>query len=262
MTDTGARRTDFKALHQSGCFVMPNPWDAGSARALATLGFEALASTSAGFGFSRGLADVPGELGLEAVLAHVAELVAATELPLNADFQDGYAADAAGVAANVLRCVETGVAGLSIEDAPGRGGEALLEAAAAVERVEAARDAIDSTGSEVLLTARAECFLVGHPEPLTESIRRLQDYAEAGADVVFAPGVRDRDDIRTLVDALDPLPVNVLMSADTGLTVADLAELGVRRVSVGSAFSRVAWGAFLRAAEGLARRLDVLSLLN
>ena len=252
MADADARRTAFKALHQSGCFVIPNPWDAGSARALATLGFQALATTSAGAGFSRGLPDVSGELGIEGVLAHVAELVAATELPVSADFQNGYAADAAGVAENVLRCVETGVAGLSIEDAPGPRGQALLDPAEAIERVRAAREAIDSTGSEVLLTARAECFLVGHPDPLGESIRRLQDYAETGADVLFAPGVRHPTDIRALVDALDPLPVNVLISSDAGLTIADLAELGVRRVSVGSALSRVGWGAFLRAARTIA----------
>ncbi len=252
MTDLAARRSSFKALHESGCFAIPNPWDVGSARALASLGFKALASTSAGFGFSLGWPDVPGELGLEPVLAHLDELVRATALPVSADFQDGYADDAAGVAANVTRCVQTGVAGLSIEDAPGRGEQALLQLDEAVERVRAARQAIDATGAEVMLTARAECFLTGHADPLGESVRRLQAYAEAGADVLFAPGVRRPEDIRTIVAEVAPLPVNVLMSTDTGVSLADLAELGVRRVSVGSALSRVAWGAFLEAAGQIA----------
>jgi 2-methylisocitrate lyase-like PEP mutase family enzyme len=252
MADTAAARASFRALHEGGCFAIPNPWDSGSAIALASLGFRALASTSAGFGFSRGLPDVPGALGLDAVLAHLAELVRATPLPVNADFQDGYADDPAGVAANVARCLQTGVAGLSIEDARGRGETALLDLSEAVERVRAAREAIDASGAEVLLTARAECFLTGHPEPLAESLRRFQAYAEAGADVLFAPGVRTPEDIRAIVAAAAPLPVNVLMSADTGLSLADLAQLGVRRVSVGSALSRVAWGAFLRAAGQIA----------
>jgi 2-methylisocitrate lyase-like PEP mutase family enzyme len=250
------RRAAFRRLHEAGCFVIPNPWDVGTARVLAQLGFEALATTSAGFSFGLGLPDDPAALGVDAVLGHVADLVAATDLPVNADFQSGYAPDAEGVALNVGRCVETGVAGLSIEDARGgdaaAGGSPLYERAEAVERVRAARAAIDDTGSGVLLTARAECFLVGHPDPLAESIARLQAYAEAGADVLYAPGVRKPDDIRAIVEAVRPLPVNVLMAADTGLRVPDLAELGVRRVSVGSALSRVAWGAFLTAARELA----------
>jgi 2-methylisocitrate lyase-like PEP mutase family enzyme len=250
------RRATFRRLHESGCFVIPNPWDVGTARTLAQLGFEALATTSAGFSFGRGLPDDPAAVGVDAVLGHVAEIVAATDLPVNADFQSGYAPDAAGVAANVRRCVETGVAGLSIEDArggdPGDAGSALFDRAEAVERVRAARAAIDESGSGVLLTARAECFLVGHPDPLGESIARLQAYAEAGADVLYAPGVRAPDDIRAIIDAVRPLPVNVLMAADTGLRVGDLADLGARRVSVGSALSRVAWGAFLAAARELA----------
>jgi 2-methylisocitrate lyase-like PEP mutase family enzyme len=247
------RRARFRRLHESGCFVIPNPWDVGTARVLSQLGFPALATTSAGFSFVRGRPDDPAALSVDAVLAHVAEIVAATDLPVNADFQSGYASDPEGVATNVRRCVETGVAGLSIEDA--RGGDAgspLFDRAEAVERVRAARAAIDDTGSGVLLTARAECFLVGHPDPLAESIARLQAYAEAGADVLYAPGVRTPDDIRALVEAVGPRPLNVLAAAGTGLRVADLAELGVRRVSVGSALSRVAWGAFLAAARELA----------
>jgi 2-methylisocitrate lyase-like PEP mutase family enzyme len=252
MQDTTRHRATFRALHDSGCFVIPNPWDQGTTRALRELGFKALATTSAGFAFSRGLPDSSDALSVEAVLEHIAEIVAAAEVPVNADFQAGYALDAEGVSVNVRRCVELGVAGLSIEDtavaAPGR----LFEVSEAVERVAAARAAIDSTGADVLLTARAECFLVGHSDPLGESIRRLQAYTEAGADVLFAPGVSEREDIRSIVESVYPKPVNVLMSANTGLWVGDLAELGVRRISVGSAFARAAWGAFLRAARLLA----------
>jgi 2-methylisocitrate lyase-like PEP mutase family enzyme len=242
----------FRQLHEQGCFVMPNPWDAGTAIALAAMGFPALATTSAGVGFSRGVPDVPDALGIGAVLDNIAEIVDAVDLPVNADFQAGYAADLTGLAENVSRCVATGVAGLSIEDAVGDSANPLLSLPEAVERVRVARSAIDESGSDVLLTARAECFLYDHPDPLTEAITRLQAFAEAGADVLFAPGVRTRQDIATLVDAVRPLPLNVLMSSDTGLTVADLAELGVRRVSVGSALARVAWGGFLSAARQIA----------
>ena len=245
-------RSSFAALHTQGCFVIPNPWDPGSARALEAIGFKALATTSAGLSFARGLPDALDVLGVDEVIEHVAAIVAATELPVNADFQSGYSADAEGVAENVRRCVEAGVAGLSIEDATGA--DALFGVREAVERVAAARSAIDRAGAEVLLTARAECFLVGQPDPLGESVRRLEAYAAAGADVLFAPGVRDAGGIRTIVDAVRPKPVNVLMSANGGLGVADLEELGVRRVSVGSALARVAWGAFLRASREIAGR--------
>ena len=247
------RRRAFREQHAGGCFVMPNPWDAGTARYLESLGFAALATTSAGFGFSRGLPDSPSAMSREMVLRHVAEIVEATGRPVNADFQSGYGADAAGVAESVRLCVATGVAGLSIEDATGVAGRPLFELDEAVERVMAARRAIDATGTGVVLSGRAECFLVGHPDPLRESIRRLEAYAAAGADVLFAPGVREREDIRAIVAAVRPRPVNVLMSADTGLRVADLAELGVRRISVGSALARVAWGGLMRAAGLLAR---------
>ena len=216
------------------------------------LGFQALATTSAGFSFSRGLPDSPDALPVNAVLDHISEIVAASDLPVNADFQAGYAPDPEGVAANVQRCLDTGVAGLSIEDTTTDHAKPLFELSEAVERIAAARTAIDSSGEEVLLTARAECFLVGHPDPLRESIHRLQAYSEAGADVLFAPGLRGCEDIRAVVDSVKPKPVNVLISADTGLRVKDLAELGVRRVSVGSALARTAWGAFLQAAQAIA----------
>lgn len=251
MADVSLRRATFRELHESGCFVMPNPWDIGTTRVLEQMGFQALATTSAGFAFSRGLPDTPDALALDAVLDHVAEIAGAAGVPVNADFQSGYAPDPEGVAANVRRCADAGVAGLSIEDATGATDCPLFEVGEAVERVRAAREALDSSADDVLLTARAECFLVGRPDPLRESIRRLQAYAEAGADVLYAPGVRERDDIRALVESVHPKPVNVLMSANTGLRVTDLAELGVRRVSVGSALARAAWGAFLRAARGI-----------
>jgi len=186
------------------------------------------------------------------MLKHIAEMVASVDLPVNADFESGYAKEPEGVAANVRLCVETGVAGLSIEDATGDRAKPLFDLPVAVERMQAARAAIDATGADVLLVGRAECFLVGHPAPLKESIRRLQAYAEAGADVLYAPGVRERSDIQAIVSAVNPKPVNVLMSANTGLKVPDLAELGVRRISVGSSLARAAWGGFIRAAKEIA----------
>jgi 2-methylisocitrate lyase-like PEP mutase family enzyme len=250
--DPRARRAAFRGLHESGCFVIPNPWDVGTARALAAAGFEALATTSAGFAFSRGLPDAADALSVDDVLDHVAEIVEATELPVNADFQAGYADDADGVATNVGRCVEAGVAGLSIEDARPDGSGRLFEIHEATERITAARAAIDASGADVLLTGRAECFLTGHPEPLEEAIRRLGAYSEAGADVLYAPGIRETEQMHAIVHTCAPKPVNVLIGSDLGLRVGDLAELGIRRVSLGSALSRVAWGAFRRAVEGLA----------
>ncbi|MCO6439446.1 MAG: isocitrate lyase/phosphoenolpyruvate mutase family protein [Phycisphaerae bacterium] len=252
MTDLQSRRAAFRGLHEGGCFVIPNPWDIGSARFLAELGFKALATTSAGFGFSRGLPDDPHVLSRDDVLEHIEEIVDATDLPVNADFQSGYARNVQDLAENVRQCVETGVAGLSIEDATGDAERPLFEPAEAVDRVRAARAAIRASGADVLLTARAECYLVGHPDPLKESIRRLQAYAEAGADVLYAPGAVTKDDIKTLVRAAAPKPLNVLVSANTGMCMRDLAELGVRRISVGSALARVAWGGFLRAARMMA----------
>lgn len=252
MTDFTSRRAAFRQLHESGCFVIPNPWDIGTARYLRSLGFPALATTSSGFSFSRALPDTDWAVPLDPALAHIAEIVAATELPVNADFESGYAHEPEGVAENVRRCVETGVAGLSIEDATGDKEKPLYEFDLAVERIRAARAAIDASGVDVLLTGRAECYLVAHPEPLKESIRRLQAYAEAGADVLYAPGPRKREDIRAIVEAVAPKPVNILMSSNVGLTVADLNELGVRRVSVGSSLARTAWTGFMRAAKAIA----------
>jgi 2-methylisocitrate lyase-like PEP mutase family enzyme len=243
----------FRRLHESGCFVIPNPWDIGTARYLKHLGFPALATTSSGFAFSRGLPDTDWAVPRAAMLPHIAEIVAATDLPVNADFESGYAHDPEGVAESVRLCVETGVAGLSIEDSTGDRSKPLYELPLGVERIRAAREAIDASASGVLLTARAECYLVGHPDPLNESIRRLQAYAEAGADVLYAPGPRTRNEIRAVIEAVQPKPVNILMSAPSDLSVADLAALGVRRVSVGSGLARAAWGGFIRAAEAMAR---------
>jgi 2-methylisocitrate lyase-like PEP mutase family enzyme len=248
-----ARRAAFRTLHQGGCFVIPNPWDIGTARYLRHLGFQALATTSSGFSFSRALPDAAWAVSRDMALAHIAEIVAAVELPINADFESGYAHDAEGVAENVTRCVATGVAGLSIEDATGSSEQPLYEISHAVERIKAARAAIDASGADVMLTGRAECFLVGHSDPLRESIRRLQAYAEAGADVLYAPGLRSREDIQAVVSAVSPKPVNVLMSSNTGLNVSDLAAMGVRRISVGSSLARAAWTGFIQAAEKIAK---------
>jgi 2-methylisocitrate lyase-like PEP mutase family enzyme len=250
--DFAARRAAFRQLHESGCFVMPNPWDVGTARYLEHLGFRALATTSSGFAFSHGRPDGEAGADRDGTLAHIAEIVGATDLPVNADFQSAFGRDPEQVAESVALCIATGVAGLSIEDATGDPSKPLHEIDRAVERVAAARAAVDAAATGVLLTARAECHLVGHPTPLAESIRRLRAYADAGADVLYAPGPRDPADIREIVAAVAPKPVNVLMSAHTGLTLADLAALGVRRVSVGSSLARAAWTAFIRAARGMA----------
>lgn len=248
---TGRRRA-FRALHESGCFVIPNPWDAGSAMWLKALGFPALATTSGGFAFSLGLPDAEWAISRDRVLAHIAAIVAATDLPINADFEFGYAVELDPLMENVRLCTETGVAGLSIEDNTGNPASPLFELGLAVERVRAAKKAIEASGADVLLTARAECFLVGHPQPLAESLRRLTAYAEAGADVLYAPGPKDPEQIRTLVKELHPKPINLLIGADWGVTVAMAADWGVRRISTGSALSRAAWGGFLRAARKLA----------
>lgn len=243
----------FRRLHESGCFVIPNPWDVGSARLLASMGFKALASTSAGFAFSRGLPDEVTALDVEEVLEHVRELAAATPLPLNADFQAGFGADADTVAANVARCVATGVAGLSIEDATGAMANPLYERTEAIARFAAARKAVDASGSRVVLTARCEAVLLGVPDAFRIAVDRLVAFADAGADCLFAPGLREPAQIEALVKAVAPKPLNVLVSsASTGLTVARLADLGVRRISLGSALSRVAWGGFIRAAKSIA----------
>jgi len=247
-----ARRASFARLHESGCFVIPNPWDVGTARFLRHLGFRALATTSAGFQFSRGQADLVRGMPRELVLDHIAEMVAATDLPVSADFQSGYADDPDGVAESVALCVDTGVAGLSIEDATGDESHALYDLPLAVRRIEAARAAIDAKGVQVLLTARAESYLVGHPDPLKDALARLTAYAEAGADVLYAPGPRTAEELETIVRAMAPRPVNALVMDNSGLTVAGLRQLGVRRISVGSALARAAWGSFIRAARAIA----------
>jgi 2-methylisocitrate lyase-like PEP mutase family enzyme len=239
---------------------LPNPWDVGTAKYLEYLGFPALATTSCGAAFSRGLPDAPWAMPLDETLTHIAEIVAATELPVNADFQSAYAHDPDGVAVNVRRCVDLGVAGLSVEDATGDSATPLYDFAHAVARIEAARAAIDASGCDVLLTARAECYLVGHPDPLAESIRRLEGYSAAGADVLYAPGPRDRSAIKTIVDAVGPVPVNVLVAAPIDSTVEELAALGVRRISLGSALARTAWGAFTRAATSIAENGNSMEL--
>jgi 2-methylisocitrate lyase-like PEP mutase family enzyme len=242
------KRAAFRALHASGCFLLPNPWDPGSARYLESVGFKALATTSSGFAWSRAHAD--NSLQRDTVLEHLREMVAATDLPINADFENGFGADAAGVAQSVGLAVETGVAGLSIEDSTGDPAAPLYPLALAVERVTAARQAIDERGGDTLLVARAENFLTGEPD-LDETIVRLKAYAEAGADCLYAPGIRTREQIAAIVAAVAPKPVNVLIGSASPFTLQDLAALGVRRVSVGGALARSAWGGFMRAVETL-----------
>jgi 2-methylisocitrate lyase-like PEP mutase family enzyme len=242
----------FRALHESGCFVLPNPWDIGTAVYLQHLGFDALATTSAGFAFSRGLPDSVSALTRGLVLAHISDIVEATPLPVNADFQNGYADEPEGVAANVALCIATGVAGLSIEDATGNGPEPLYNLSLAVERVRAARAAIDGSGEPVILTGRCEAWLVGQPNAARVALDRLVAYSEAGADCLYAPGVKEPSEISEIVKAVSPKPVNVLVSTDnSSLTVSQLSDLGVRRISVGAAMARVAWGAFIRAARNI-----------
>jgi 2-methylisocitrate lyase-like PEP mutase family enzyme len=244
------RRGSFRVLHESGCFVLPNPWDVGSARYCASLGFKALATTSAGAAWSLGKAD--GGVPLEVMLDHISGLVAATDLPVNADFGNGFARESEGVAENVRRCVGTGVAGLSIEDATGDAHEPLYDYSLAVERVAAARAAIDASGESVLLVARAECFLTGHEQPLKVAIHRLTAFAEAGADCLYAPGACTIDEISAIVEAVAPKPVNVLAGKPDSLTVGQIAALGVRRISVGGALARMGWAGVMRAARDIA----------
>ncbi len=267
MNNQSAAIEIFRALHDSGCFVLPNPWDAGSAIYLEHLGFKALATTSAGFAFSKGLADGPASVSLELMLGHFREVAAATSLPVNADFQNGYADEPEGVAANVKLCVATGVAGLSIEDSTGRSDKPLYDFDLAVERVKAARaaidakslpptsaggsnDAVNASTTKVVLTARCEAWLVGDPDPLRTSLERLAAFAEAGADCLYAPGITRPEDIAAIVKAVAPNPVNVLVSTNNcHTTVSQLADLCVRRISVGGALARAAWGGFVHAAK-------------
>lgn len=231
---------------------MPNPWDIGTAVYLQHLGFTALATTSAGFAFSRGLPDTVTAISRDEMLGHIREVVEATPLPVNADFQTGYADEPEGVAANVALCIATGVAGLSIEDNTGNQASPLYELGLAVDRIKAARGAIDASGVPVVLTARCEAWLVGQPDPLRVSLERLVAYSEAGADCLYAPRVEKLDEIAAIVKAVAPKPVNVLVTRPSQeLTVSRLADLGVRRISVGSTLARVAWGAFIRSAQSI-----------
>jgi len=240
----------FRAMHESGCFVLPNPWDIGTAIYLEHLGFEALATTSAGFAFSRGKSD--GGVPRDEMLAHIREIVEATSLPVNADFLAGYADEPEGVAANVRLCVATGVAGLSIEDNTGRTDKPLYEKKLAIDRIRAARSAIDASGSGVVLTGRCEAWLVHDLDPFHTVLDRLAAYAEADADCLYAPGVSKPDEIAQIVKTVSPKPVNILVSGfNHQLSLSQLADLGVRRISVGSGLALAAWGAFLRAAQDI-----------
>jgi 2-methylisocitrate lyase-like PEP mutase family enzyme len=245
------KRRAFQALHKVGCFVIPNPWDVGSALFLQSLGFQALATTSSGFAWSQGRPD--GAISRAMALAHLHDIVAATDVPVNADFESGFALDAAGVAESVLLAVETGVAGLSIEDSTGDTAKPLYELGTAVERIRAARKAIDKTGGDTVLVARAECFLVGRPD-LDEAIGRLKAYAQAGADCLYAPGIRTRYQIAAVVAGVAPKPFNLLVGSASELTMQEIAALGVRCVSVGGALARSAWAGFMRAARLIAEQ--------
>src|SRR5688572_18511408 len=244
------RRLAFRRLHQSGCFVIPNPWDVGSARALQQLGFLALATTSSGFAWSTARQD--NRVTLEDALAHFQTIAASVTLPVNGDFEGGFAVDADGVARNVALAAATPIAGLSIEDSTGDPADPLLRFDLSVDRIKAAREALDRSDTGILLTGRSEGFIVGRPD-LGETIRRLVAYAEAGADCLYAPGIRDKADISAVVRAVAPKPVNVLVGSDF-TTVAELASLGVRRISTGGALARAAWTGFLEAAREIAGR--------
>ena len=240
----------FRQLHESGCFVLPNPWDLGSAKVLVQLGFQALATTSCGLAWALGVRD--HAVTLEQKLTHLSEMTAAVDVPVNADFERGFAVTPGDVAANVTAATATGIAGLSIEDSTGDPSTPLFDLTLAVERMRAARDAIDKSGTGVVLTGRSEGFLVGRPD-LTETIRRLNAYADAGAECLYAPGLRTVDEIKAVVEAVAPKPVNVLMGGEIS-TVDELSRIGVRRISVGGGLARAAWTGFLKAAREIAER--------
>jgi 2-methylisocitrate lyase-like PEP mutase family enzyme len=243
------KRKTFRKLHETGCFVIPNPWNVGTARYLQSLGFKALASTSSGHAHALGFPD--GAQSRDAVLAHYREMAAATDVPLNADFENGFADDPDGVANNVTLCVATGVAGLSIEDSTKGGAEPLYPLDVAVARIKAARAAIDGAGGNVVFTARAENFIAGVPD-LDDAIRRLKAYAAAGADCLYAPGIRTRQQIEAVVKAVAPKPVNFLAGWAMDFTVSDIAAMGVRRISVGGSLARAAMQAFIKTATEIA----------
>ena len=240
--------TEFHRLHASGCFVMPNPWDVGSARALEQMGFQALATTSAGLAWTLGRAD--NQVTLDQVLEHLRAIVGAVKVPVNADFEGGFAVDPAQVGKNVRRATSTGIAGLSIEDSSGDAAHPLFELELAVDRVRAARQAIDESGTRVVLTGRSEGFVVGRPD-LDETIRRLCAYADAGADCLYAPRIDKVEHAAAIVSAVSPKPVNLLINAPF-TTVAEAAQVGVRRISVGGTLARTAWEGFLKAAGEIA----------
>jgi 2-methylisocitrate lyase-like PEP mutase family enzyme len=248
---TADKRRTFRKLHESGCFVIPNPWNMGSARYLQGLGFKALATTSSGHAHAQGFPD--GGQSCDQVLAHFREMAEATDVPLNADFEDGFGDDPEGVAENVSRCIATGVAGLSIEDSPNNGVSPLYDLDTSVARVKAARGAIDRAGGDVVFTARAENFVRGVND-LDDAIGRLKAYAAAGADCLYAPGIKTREQIEAVVKAVAPKPVNFLNSGAFGFTVDDLAAMGVRRISVGGSLARVAMHAFIHVASDIAKQ--------
>ena len=243
------KRRAFRALHQSGCFVIPNPWNAGSARYMQGLGFKALATTSSGYAHSIGYAD--GDVTRDMMLAHCREIAQATDIPLNADFEGGYADDPDEVAANVRLCIDTGVAGLSIEDFTGDESNPLYDFDLAVKRVRAARNAIDKAGGDVVFTARTEGFIHNRPD-LDETIRRLKAFADAGADCLYSPGIKTREHIEATVKAVGGKAINFLNFGALGFTVNDLAGMGVRRISVGGTLARVAMDAFIKSARAIA----------
>ncbi len=247
---TADKRATFRKMHQAGCFVLPNPFDVGSAKALQHLGFKAIASTSAGFAWTIGKAD--NRVTVDEVCDHLAALSAAVDLPLNADFEGGFAVEPDKVAANVVRGVSTGLAGLSIEDSTGDREQPLYDRALAVERIKAARAAIDADHSGVLLTGRCEAFLWGKAD-LNLVIDRLSAYAEAGADCLYAPGLKTREEIAAVVKAVSPKPVNLLIGA-SGLSLRQAEDLGVRRISVGGSLARAAWAGFMKAAKEMAEQ--------
>ena len=247
---TAEKLRAFRALHQSGCFVIPNPWNVGSARYLQGLGFKALATTSSGYAHSQGYSD--GDVSRDMILAHCKEIANAADVPVNADFENGYADDPDEVAANVRLCIGTGVAGLSIEDSTGDDANPLYDFDLAVKRVRSTRDAIDKAGGGVIFTARTEGFIRNRPD-LDETIRRLKAFADAGADCLYSPGIKTREQITATIKAVAPKPINFLNSAPFGFTVDDLAALGVRRISVGGTLARVAMHAFVQSARQIAQ---------
>jgi len=240
------KRAAFREMHRAGCFLLPNPWDAGSARLLECLGYRALATTSAGYAWSQGQAD--GQLSRDDTLAHMRYMATMSDLPINADFESGFGATPEAVFDSVSLALATGVAGLSIEDSSGDPNQPVRDKAQAVERLQAARAAIDAGGGDTLLVGRAENYFVGRPD-LDDTVERLLAYSQAGADCLYAPGLRTREEIQTVVQAVAPKPVNVLIGWNSELTVEALAELGVRRISVGGALARAAWGGFIDAAR-------------